>query len=209
MVRRNGRWEGTCNVGGRHVEPRDLTMCVAGTSTPLTFMHWREPRVGWNGHDDALHGVCRNQGTGTAILEARLQIDYSIQQGQVLSQICRKPMTLWIDSVRWGYNNCMAWDPICWLFCQTFGASYSLFRAKVASTDGQFGRNVVSLKETHCPFLSSILWWMPLCANCVHGFHSEICLFCSMQMTAGLLAIGQKCISKQLIPLLISSGAWD
>jgi hypothetical protein len=37
--------------------------------------------------DDALHGFRKNRGTGTAILEACLQIDYSIQQGQVLSQV--------------------------------------------------------------------------------------------------------------------------
>ena len=37
--------------------------------------------------DDALHVFLPNRGTGTAVLEARLLMDYSIQQGRPLYQI--------------------------------------------------------------------------------------------------------------------------
>ena len=37
--------------------------------------------------DDALHGFLPRRGTGTAILEARLRLDYSIQQGRTLYQV--------------------------------------------------------------------------------------------------------------------------
>jgi hypothetical protein len=47
--------------------------------------------------DDMLHGFRPGRGTGTAILEARLHLDRSIQKGKTLSQIfldCRKHMIL-------------------------------------------------------------------------------------------------------------------
>jgi hypothetical protein len=37
--------------------------------------------------NDMLHGFQPGQGTGTAILEARLLLDQSIQQGRTLSQV--------------------------------------------------------------------------------------------------------------------------